>query len=191
MRLLRFFPLLLAFLATPPLAHAQSADSSIEAAVAAAPEGMRADATVLGYEGESSELVTLREGSGQLVCLADDPSDDRFHVACYHKSLAPFMERGRVLRREGRSDQVDEIRQAEIESGELSFPDHPASLYSLSGGTFDPEAGEVTGGRSLHVIYTPYATLEETGLPARAPAGQPWLMEPGKPWAHVMIVGKN
>lgn len=191
MRLLRHLSYLLLLAAVTPLTQAQPTDSDIGAAVAAAPESMRADATVLGYEDGREQLVTLREGSGQLVCLADDPSDDRFHVACYHKSLAPFMERGRTLRKEGKSDQVDAIRQKEIESGELPFPNHPASLYSLSGGTYDPEAGEVTGARSLHVIYVPYATLEKTGLPARAPAGQPWLMEPGKPWAHIMIVGQQ
>ena len=31
------------------------------------------------------------------------------------------------------------------------------------------------------------ATVETTGLPPSAPAGSPWLMDPGKPWAHIML----
>jgi hypothetical protein len=50
----------------------------------------------------------------------------------------------------------------------------------------DAEAGTVQGGARLHVVYLPYATGADTGLPTR-PAGRgPWLMEAGEPWAHVM-----
>ena len=30
-----------------------------------------------------------------MICLADDPNESpRWHVACYHKALEPFMARG-------------------------------------------------------------------------------------------------
>jgi len=40
----------------------------------------------------------------------------------------------------------------------------------------------------LYVIYIPYATVESTGL-ATSPVseGAPWLMDAGKPWAHIMV----
>ena len=144
---------------------------------------MRDAATVRGYTDEET-ITTLREGSGTLVCLADDPTDDGFHVACYHESLAPFMRRGRELRRQGVTA-VDSVRRVEIENGSLSYPDQPATLYNLSG-TYDPATDEVEDASRLHVVYVPYATGESTGLPTR-PEGGPWLMEPGQPWAHIMI----
>ena len=170
-------------------AQVPPSDQQIAAAVTPAPADMQDDATVLGYNA-SGELVTLREGTNALICLADDPQDDRFHVACYHESLSPFMQRGRELRAQGMSGaEVDSVRQAEIEAGELSMPDHPASLYSLTGssGSFDPETGTVSDASPLYVIYTPFATGDQVGLPTKPAGSAPWLMEPGKPWAHIMI----
>lgn len=160
-----------------------SADQQISAAVKAAPQSLRDGATVLGYADDMS-LTTLRKGDGPLVCLGDDPREDGFRAACYHESLAPFMRRGRELRRQGVSA-VDSVRRAEIEDGTLSYPDHPATLYNLSG-TYDAEADTVRDASTLKVVYVPYATGQSTGLPT-APQGGPWLMEPGTPWAHIMI----
>ncbi len=147
-------------------------------------------ATVLGY-GDDGELVTLREGTGDLVCLADDPADDRFHVACYHEGLEPFMARGRELRARGlgATDRA-RIRHEEIDAGKLEMPREPTSLSTLSGESFDPETGEVKGAERTYVIYTPYATVESTGLPPKPNPDQPsapWIMRMGTPSAHVMI----
>lgn len=173
------------------VAHAQvpPPDQQVAAAVHAAPDGMQADAAVKGYT-EAGELVTLREGSNELICVADEPGDDRFHVVCYHKRLEPFMQRGRDLRAEGVDPAaVDSIRRAEIEDGALDLPSHPMALYSLTGpaGSYDAEADSVSGASPLYVVYTPFATGEELGLPTRPTGSMPWLMEPGTPWAHIMI----
>lgn len=168
-----------------------SAEAQIAAAVKAAPAPMRDAATVLGYN-ENMELTTLREGNGKLVCLADDPSEEKFHASCYHESLEPFMKRGRELRKEGHSGAaVDSIRRAEIKDGTLSYPDRPTALYSISGPTdaYDAEADTLQNASRLRVLYVPYETAESTGLPTN-PEGGPWLMEPGTPWAHVMIPGQ-
>jgi hypothetical protein len=170
---------------SPPEPEAQ-----IEAAVRAAPAPMRDAATVLGYD-DDMELTTLREGDGTMICLADDPAEESFHVACYHEALEPFMRRGRELRRQGHSGAaVDSIRRAEIEDGTLAYPDRPTALYNLSGpaGAYDAAADTVRDGSRLRVLYVPYETAETTGLPTK-PEGGPWLMAPGKPWAHVMIPG--
>ncbi|HXG58958.1 MAG TPA: hypothetical protein VNL91_08035 [Thermoanaerobaculia bacterium] len=160
----------------------------IAAAVAPLPEEFRPGATVLGYREGSKDLVTLREGSGAFVCLSDNPSDDRFHTACYHRSLEPFMARGRALRSAGEKE-VDRIRNAEIEAGRLDMPRHPAALYSLTGPltTLDPATGTVTGAKPLYVIYVPFATGESTGLPTKPKENLPWLMNPGTPKAHIMF----
>ncbi len=166
------------------------AAQQITAAVAAAPAEFRDGATVLGYD-EGKKLVTLREGKGDMVCLADDPDDvQRFHVACYHKGLEPFMARGRSLRAEGvKGEQVDTVRFKEIKSGALKMPSTPSSLYTLTGPatSFDPASGKITGARWLYVVYIPGATAASTGLTEKAAPGVPWIMFPGTPKAHIMF----
>lgn len=176
-----------AFAQTPAI---PSAEQQIAAAVLPAPDSLRADATVLGYDA-SGKLVTLRQGNGALICLADDPSQDRFHVACYQKELDPFMARGRALRTLGFKRQaVDSARGAEIMAGTLRMPPRPTTLYEFFGkpGSYDPATGKLSGVTTVYVIYMPYATEESSGLSSNPIPGGPWLMYAGKPWAHAMIV---
>jgi hypothetical protein len=189
-------PLLMGCLAIAiqvPGAHAQSslppAAAQVAAAISALPEEFKEQATVLGYGEGKSALVPLRKGAGPYVCLADDPSDERFHVACYHKSLEDFMARGRALRAQKVAN-VDSVRFAEIDQGKLKMPAQPAALYSLTGTPENVTAatGVVTGARPLYVVYIPFATPESTGLPAKAEPNQPWIMFPGTAKAHIMFV---
>ena len=171
---------------------ASAAGSSDPAALAVLPiaEADRATATILGYE--DGALVTLREGTGAFICMADNPATNGFKVLCYHKSLEPYMKRGRELRAEGISGKAGiEKRWEEIDAGRLEMPRHPATLYQLFGS--DPAAVTLENADSLGrltVIYMAYATVEDTGLRAQPSGGEPWLMYPGKPTAHVMISGR-
>lgn len=166
------------------------ADRQIREAVMPAPEPQQSAATVLGY-GPDGAFTTLRRGTGDLVCLADDPGDPRFHVACYHHTLEPFMARGRELRAAGKDRAaIDSTRAAEIEAGTLPMPRTPTALFSLTApaDSVDAATGEVRGARPLYVVYMPYATEESTGITTTPGRGVPWLMFPGRPWAHVMVV---
>ncbi len=159
----------------------------IAAAVQAAPDDRRAAAMVLGYDAAGA-LVTLREGTNDIVCLADNPKDTSFSVACYHKDLEPFMARGRELTAKGvSSKEREETRWKEIESGALKMPREPRTLHVLTGSGFDAATGTVTAAYLRWVVYTPFATPETTGLPIRPVPGGPWLMFPGTPTAHIMI----
>lgn len=162
----------------------------IAAATAAAPAELRSGAAVLGYDA-SKKLVTLREGSNDMVCLANNPDGPKFHVACYHKGLEPFMARGRSLRAEGVKDpQVDTLRFKEIMSGKLKMPSTPSALYTLTGAdqtSFDPATGKITGAKWLYVVYIPGATLASTGISEKPAPGVPWIMYPGTPKAHIMF----
>jgi hypothetical protein len=79
---------------------ASSETDQIAAAVLAAPKDMRSGAAVLGYN-DKGELVTLRKGENDLICLASDPKAKAYSVACYHKDLEPYMARGRELIAQG------------------------------------------------------------------------------------------
>jgi hypothetical protein len=186
--------LILGLLAASLPASAQQTGTAaqIDGALLAAPESLRAGAAVLGLGGtpHSGDVLTvLREGTNELVCLADDPVREDFHVACYHVSLEPFMRLGRTLRADGLDRAaVLESRYAALEAGEFTMPE-AATLYSLTADSRPaPGSESETGGlRRLTAVYLPNATLEETGLPGRPAGGLPWLMLPGTPWAHIMI----
>lgn len=171
------------------MAQTTSSEAQIKSAVLAAPEEMRSTATVMGYNSDN-QLILLREGSGDLICLADNPDSKGFNVACYQKDLDPFMVRGRELRAEGKKRQeVFEIRGEEVKAGKLEIP-KGSTLHILYGpdDVLNKETGEVTGANLRYVVYMPYASSESTGLPLKPSSpGAPWLMDPGTHRAHIMI----
>lgn len=168
-------------------AEVPAAATQIAGAVLAAPEDRRAGAAVLGYDPQG-KLVTLRAGTNDLVCLADDPAAEGYNVACYHKDLEPFMARGRELTAQGVKGKArEDLRYKEVEAGTLKMPREPRTLYVLTGTSFDAATSTVTKPYLRWVVYTPYATPESTGLSTSPSTGGPWLMFPGTPGAHIMI----
>jgi hypothetical protein len=167
-----------------------TAEVQIKTALLACPEESRDKAMVYGYS-EKGEFIVLRKGQNELICLADDPANPALSVSCYHKSLEPFMERGRQLKKEGKSfEEQFEIREKEVKSGKLKMPAQPATLfvYTAAAEKFNASTGEVTDGYLRYVVYIAYATAESTGLPLQPTApGMPWIMDPGTHRAHIMI----
>lgn len=162
-----------------------SSEEQIKGAVLAAPADKRDGATVMGYN-QKGEVVQLRKGTNELVCLADDPNQKGFSVSCYHRDLEPFMARGRELRKQGKSsDEIFETREQEAKSGKLKLPKQPTSLFVYSAEDDDKENGHLR-----YVVYIPWATAESTGLPLKPEQGSvamPWIMHPGTHGAHIMI----
>ncbi|GJM30099.1 MAG: hypothetical protein DHS20C17_27340 [Cyclobacteriaceae bacterium] len=165
-----------------------SPEVQIAGAILAAPEEMRENAQVLGFD-DKGNLVELRAGSNELVCVADDPNKEGFSTACYHKNMEPFMSRGRALRAEGIDGQdLFDRREQEAKSGQLEMPETPSTLHILTGTEFSEDSMKVVNAYYRYVVYIPFATVESTGLPSkpRAP-GEPWIMDPGTHRAHIMI----
>lgn len=187
--------LLAALLAVAALAAPRSAVSQdrsdawqIATAVLPLPDSMRAAASVLGYHG--GKLVRLRAGTNGMTCLADDPAQKRFQASCYHRSLESFMARGRALRAAGVTDRhaIDSARLRDIRARRIVMP-RGAMLASVfaEADSVDPSADPGPGMTGLDVIYMPYATRVSTGIPEVPSGKRPWIMYPGKPWAHVML----
>jgi hypothetical protein len=158
----------------------------ITTAVLAASPLERDGATVLGYKSDGT-LAVLREGTNDFICLADDPAKKKFSVACYHKSLEPFMERGRELRRNGKTEkEIFDIREEEAKSGKIEMPEK--ALLAVLSGTVNEETREIEDRHLRYVFYIPFETPESTGLPlAPTTPGGPWIMNPGTHRAHIMI----
>jgi hypothetical protein len=167
-----------------------SADIQIKSALLAAPLEKRDSCTVYGFAADK-QLVLLRQGTNELICLADNPDEPGFSVACYARELEPFMQRGRELRKQGIKDQqLFDEREKEVKAGTLLMPKQPAALYvySAKDEEYNPATGEVKNGYLRYVIYIPYATVASTGLPEK-PSGpaMPWIMNAGTHSAHIMI----
>jgi hypothetical protein len=182
---------LLLFLIIP--AFAQEIPSSaiqIKTALMAAPDEKKEGAMVYGYTAKG-EWTTLRKGTNDMICITDDPNGKDFSVSCYNSSAEPFMERGRALKKEGKSFQeIFDAREAEGKSGKLKLPQDGATLFVLTADAenYDPKTGEVKDSYLRYVVYIPWATSESTGLPLKAYApGMPWIMDPGTHRAHIMI----
>lgn len=165
-------------------------DLQIATAVMAAGEADRADATVYGYDSEGN-VVKIREGSNNTICVADDPNQEGFNIASYHINLEPFMARGRALRAEGKNPQeIFHTREKEAKAGTLKMPETPSTLQLVYGkeGKYNAETGELEGTNYRSVVYIPWATAESTGLPLKPVVpGAAWLMDPGTHRAHIMI----
>ena len=164
-------------------------EALIATALMAAPEESRSGCKVIGYN-MAGEFVTLKEGDNEFICLADNPNQDGFSAACYHKDLEPFMLRGRELKAEGKSGQeIFNIREKEVKSGELIIkPGLTLHVYYGAKTLYDPQTSKVEGAQYRYVVYMPWATPESTGLPKVPIApNHPWIMNPGTHRAHIMI----
>lgn len=160
----------------------------VAAAVLPLPDSMRAGARVLVYRGP--DLVEVRAGTNEMICLGDDPAHKGFQSSCYHKALDPFMAKGRELRTAGitKREAVDSARLADVKSGRIVMPSSAmlSSVFAESD-SFDALAGPPEKHRALDVIYLPFATQESSGITEQPAVDRPWLMFAGKPWAHVML----
>jgi hypothetical protein len=175
------------FASTLAVAEVPPPETQIAAAILAAPSELREGATVLGYN-PKEELVTLREGKNELICLGTDPGKSAFSVACYHRELEPYMARGRqLLEQKITGQQRNDVRWKEVAEGKLLLPREPRTLYVLTGTGFDAATGKVKDPYLRWVIYVPFATPESTGLSTKASDNAPWLMSPGTAGAHIMI----
>ena len=160
----------------------------IAGAVQAAPADQRESATVIGFDAQGKH-TTLRKGTGILVCLADDPREDKFSVACYHKDLEPFMARGRELAALGTEGTWPRGPALEGDPGR-----HPG--HAEGAAAHYDRAGQRVRRRDRHSWQTATPAGSST-RPARRPnppacrltpgPGAPWLMFPGTPGAHIMI----
>jgi len=121
-------------------------EALIATALMAAPKESRSGCKVIGYN-MAGEFVTLREGDNEFIVLVDNPNQDGFNAACYHKDLEPFMARGRALRAEGKTGQeIFAIREAEMKSGQIKItPGSTLHIYYGAKTMYDPETSKVEG----------------------------------------------
>lgn len=162
----------------------------VKIALLAAPENIRGDAKVLGYN-EKGEMVELKSGSSNFICLAPDYKMPNYYASyCYPESLDPLMARGRELIKDGKRNQRNDIRAKEYEEGKFTMPKQPTTMYGYWGtlSQLNYETGEMADAKKRYVIYVSGAKAADLGLSNQPNnIGMPWLMDEGTYKAHIMI----
>lgn len=163
-----------------------SKEWQIKTALMAVPDDYKDGVKVYGYDAQGN-FTTLKEGFNDYIALASDPKKENFSTAAYHKSLDPFMARGRALKAQGKDGkEIFDIREEEVKSGKLKMPDK--TTLCVFTGKINQETKAIENGHVRYVFYVPFATGASTGLPTTpTPPGHAWLMNPGTHRAHIMI----
>ena len=165
-------------------AMAQTVDPRVAEALKPLPEDLKAGATVVAYDAASGARQVLRQGTNQIEC---QPKADDGFVRCYNKILAPRRDLEAKLHAQKKSDADIAAAVAEGQkAGTIPKPQFGTMSYRYSD---DPKRIKL-----LWVMSVPNATPESLGVSTTSQrdaalkgAGQPWMMLPGTPGAHIMI----
>jgi hypothetical protein len=157
-----------------------SKDEQIKTATSALPAALRDGATVISYDSKGLPQV-LRQGSNHIFCV-DGSTPDRFAVSCRGDSLraaSDFSAKEKAAGKDAKAIAAD--TDAAYTSGQLTRAPAGSTIYNLGGKT-QAEA------KPLWVVLMPNVKGEDLGLPtARMNASSPWMMNSGKPGAHIMM----
>jgi uncharacterized lipoprotein NlpE involved in copper resistance len=176
-------PVLLSVLAVSTSSLAQTAEETIERALAAAPRQMKEGATVIKWKADFT-YDTLKKGTNRLVCYdrSGEPGHQAFAVQC--TSVANLDRVAQNRKFEAIADKT--ARQAALDAAEKD------------GTRVKPEFGSVwltmNGPDQAHArihttIAVPGATTQTLGLPDNNKQGGVWIMNAGTTTAHLMIPG--
>lgn len=163
----------------PAALHAQQSDEAkIREALAAAPAGIAAEATVMDWPVDpGGEFRVLREGTNGWTCLPDPPGDDaNFEPMC---NDAPWMGWVKAMMA-GEDPVVEEVGLSWMLNADWAVSNVDPTA---TGPTADNEW--VEGGAHMMMIVPDPAMLEH--YPDDPSPDRPYVMWKGTPLVHVMI----
>jgi uncharacterized lipoprotein NlpE involved in copper resistance len=170
-------------LAVSTAAFAQTADESLEKALAPAPRQMKEGATVIKWKADNT-YDTIRKGTNRLVCYdrSGDPGQQPFAVQCTSVANLDRVAQNRKL--EAIADKA--AKQAAIDAAEKDGtrvkPEFGSVWYTMSG-------ADQARARIHTTIAVPGATTQSMGLPDNNRQGGVWIMNAGTSTAHLMTPG--
>lgn len=178
----RIFFVLAAAALWPTFAQAQSNDAEIQRALLAAPDRLRADATVLQLRADGTTAV-IRPGSNGLICWDNTGRaghDDAIDSQCTNEANRARLAQNHAFEAAGGGQDAIQARFDEAEANGTRETSEFGSIYfRVRGSTADAIAHHNT-------VAVPYATPESIGLPGRPGPAMLWLMQGGTSSAHLM-----
>jgi hypothetical protein len=176
---------LTAALVLPGSLHAQSDQSIIDKASAAAPARARDAVTVISWNADHSYRV-VREGTNEMVCY-DRSSEARraaFDVQCTNLGNLERVAQNRRFRAMSADRDAENAMIAAAEAdGTRVLPEYGSVWIAMRG-----ENRESAGVHTT--IAMPGATTESSGFPEDRSGGGAYIMSAGTSTAHLMIPGR-
>ena len=172
--------------APPPALEPGASQADVDKALTAAPDQLKAQATVIKWNADHQTYATLRKGTNNLVCYdrSGFPLQQPFSTEC--TSMANIERVKQNLKFEAAGDRAklqEEIKQAEA-NGSRVKPEYGSVFYHAMG-------QDANGPLRHHMtIAVPGATAQSTGLPDNGRAGTVWVMDAGTTGAHLMTPGE-
>ena len=174
-----------AVLSIQTAAHAQTAEETIERALAGAPARAREAVTVIKFNADYT-YETLKEGTNRMVCYdrSDEPRRRPFAVLCTSIANIDRMAQNRRFRMES-ADRAAEgaLVTAAEEDGTRAVPEYGSVWIHMDG-------NDLASARIHSTIAVPGATTESTGFPDNRSEGGAYIMAAGTTAAHLMIPGR-
>ena len=161
-----FLSLIIIVVALPEIGICQT-DVGIETAVLPLPANLRSETSVMTYT-PGGTLRIIRSGTNGFFCIADNPDDERFSVACHPESMRAYLERRRQLSLNETRTVRDSLLTEEIREGKIELA--VGTLSRFISGPINPETGVPDSVRVWSEIAVPFAGPEKTGLTWKMPA---------------------
>jgi hypothetical protein len=178
---------LAAELTVPPFPSGATAE--IEAALAAAPQALRADASVwvTGPQGYSQAVG----GTNGVTCLVGREDGGGWAPICWDRegteTILPVVLEEERLRQAGKSAaEVQQAIDAGFRSGRFRAPRRAGVSWMLSAHNYVDAGGRIINYHPHVMIYAPYLTNAEVHGDPRNPA-LPWVLFEGTPHAYLIV----
>jgi len=171
--------------AAPIALEPGASQADVDKALLAAPDPLKAGATVIKWKADLSGYDTLRKGTNRMVCFDKSglPGQQAFSIEC--SSLGNIPRAQQNIKFEAETDRAK--RQAALDAAEKdgtrAKPEFGSVWYHIMGASQDAARHHMT-------IAVPMATTQSLGLPDTAAQGGVWIMNAGTTTAHLMTPGE-
>ena len=159
--------------------------ADVDRALLAAPDNLKAGATVIKWNPDFSGYTTLRKGNNRLVCFDKSglAGQQAFSIEC--TSIANLDRAQQNMKFESDTDRAR--RQAALDlaekNGTRAKPEFGSVWYHVMGASQEQARPHMT-------IAVPGATAQSLCLPDNPSQGGVWIMNAGTTTAHLMTPGE-
>jgi len=168
----------------------------IALARSAAPHDVSDRATVLVWNGTDFEVGA--EGTSGVTCYVGRSWVESIEPHCFDsegsRTILPMHLLETKMLAEGRSRaEIDAAIAEGLRSGTFRLPSRPAMSYMMSAGQrLISDDGRLVGAWEAHLmIYVPYLTAADVGLGDVPSLEAAVVVDPGTPFANLMVVVKD
>jgi hypothetical protein len=171
--------------APPPPLEPGASQADVDKALAAAPDQLKNQATVIKWNPANWTYTTLRKGNNQLVCFDKSglPGQLPYSIEC--TAMGNLDRAAQNMKFEAEPDRAK--RQAALDAAEKdgtrAKPVFGSVWYHVMGQSAENPRHHMT-------IAVPGATAQSLGLPDKPRQDGIWIMNAGTTTAHIMTPGE-